>query len=135
MKIHHRQLYPKDQSLLEAFLLQRLESSMFLYSNMKHSGLVDGDSPYQGLYFGSFQNGQLVGVVAHYWNGLILVQAQEELSSLLNLLTQVSNRPIKGVIGLWEQVCKAKEILSLSDDVLSYKSKEKLYHLGGPNKY
>ena len=43
-----RLLRPGDEAALEAFLLPRVESSMFLVGNLRSSGLVDRGQPNEG---------------------------------------------------------------------------------------
>ncbi len=50
MPATYRILQPGDEAVLESFLLPQLESSMFLLSNMRQSGLIDGDERAHGVY-------------------------------------------------------------------------------------
>ena len=78
-----RVLQPGDEIALEAFLLPHLESSMFLIGNCRAAGLRDRGKPLQGTYAGAFEGGHLIGVVAHYWNGNLILQAPEALLQVL----------------------------------------------------
>jgi uncharacterized protein len=62
---HVRQLTPDDQSALESFLTLHLASSMFLLSNVRHSGIVEGAERFQGTYGGAFDRTNPLGVAAH----------------------------------------------------------------------
>jgi hypothetical protein len=63
-----RILQPGDETALEAFLLSRVESSMFLIGNMRASGLIDNGQACAGTYAAALKDKRVVGVVAHYWN-------------------------------------------------------------------
>ncbi|MBV6623753.1 MAG: hypothetical protein KI793_12585 [Rivularia sp. (in: Bacteria)] len=49
-------LQPGDEELLEAFVLQHINTSMFLRSNLQAAGLVDGNQRYQGTYVAAIEN-------------------------------------------------------------------------------
>ena len=63
-----------DQSLLEAFLVQHRDSSMFLRANARRVGLVYRPEPLHATNVAAIEGNQICGVVAHAWNGMILVQ-------------------------------------------------------------
>jgi predicted GNAT family acetyltransferase len=130
---HIRILQPGDEAALEAFLLPRIESSMFLLGNMRTAGLVDGGQPYQGTYAAAFADGQITGVVAHYWNGILIPQAPQHLAALCAAAVEASGRAIRGLIGPREQVTAAQEALGISDEALQAAAQlddcEKLYVL------
>ena len=60
-----RVLQPGDEAALEAFLLPRIETSMFLLGNMRAVGLVDGGGFLEGSYVAANDGDKIVGVVAH----------------------------------------------------------------------
>ena len=99
-----RILVPDDRVTLEAFLLQRVESSMFLIGNMRAAGLVDGGQIYEGTYAAAFEGPEIVGAVAHFWNGMLIFQAPAHLDALWRAATRISGRHIKGLAGPGEQV-------------------------------
>ena len=73
-----RKLQSGDQLLLEKYLLGRVETSMFMLGNLRSSGVDYRDASCHGEYFGCFANaGELNGVLVHYWNGIIMMQAAE----------------------------------------------------------
>lgn len=79
---------------------------MFMRSNIYNSGVEYANKPFHGDYYGSFsENGSLNGVLAHYWNGNIMMQTDDLdiLSELVNKFTQTNTREIRGVLGEEEQ--------------------------------
>jgi len=124
-----RILQPGDEAAMEAFLLPRIEFSMFLISNMRTSGLIDNGQAYTGTYAAAFEGEQIIGVVAHYWNQNLVFQAPVHLDSLWRLAVEASQRPISGLIGPNDQVTAAKEALELDDSNTQLDETEKLYSL------
>lgn len=92
-----------DEAALEAFLRPRLVSSMFLLSKMRQAGLVDTGERYSGTYAGAFEDGVLVGVVAHYWLGNLSPQAPGCAGMLWRAAVAASGRPVLGVVGPTDQ--------------------------------
>jgi len=76
-----RLLGPGDEAALDAFLVAHADSSMFLRSNARAAGLVDGGQPLQATYVAALEDGRMVGVVAHCWNEMILVQAPAHVAA------------------------------------------------------
>jgi len=99
-----RRLNASDESQLREFLLSHRDVSLFLLNNLEHSGVVAGDVPYQGQYWGAFDNHQLVGVVAHYWQGMLLPSAPRGLEQMAPLVVEQADRPVQGIIGDRAQV-------------------------------
>lgn len=124
-----RVLDDQDASTLADFLASRIETSIFLRSNSMKSGLTDGNRPYHGVYVGAFEEGTLVGVAAHYWNGMIILQASRYVEQLVKKVMQVSSRPLAGVIGPLAQALEALSALGISRDELNADSPEILYSL------
>jgi predicted GNAT family acetyltransferase len=124
-----RILQPGDEATLETFLLPRVESSMFLISNMRSSGLVDRGQPYEGTYAAAFKGGNIVAVVAHYWNGNLVLQAPTHLDALWQATIKASERPIEGLIGPDDQVSRVKGALGIDESHVQMDETEKLYSL------
>lgn len=118
-----------DEAVLEAFLLPRIDSSMFLLGNMRIAGFIDAGEPYQGTYAAAYENGEIVAVVAHFWNGILIFQAPDHLEVLLSGVVKASGRSIKGLIGPTVQVDNAKVFLGLGKDDYQVHESEKLYGL------
>jgi ribosomal protein S18 acetylase RimI-like enzyme len=122
-------LRPGDEALLEAFLLPRIESSMFLVGNMRASGLNDNGRAYEGSYVAALKGGKITGVVAHYWNQNLVFQAPVHLNLLWRAAVETSQRPIGGLIGPNDQVAMAKQALEIDDSRVQMDETEKLYSL------
>ena len=124
-----RVLQPGDEAALEAFLLPRIETSMFLLGNMRTAGLVDGDEFMQGCYVAAFDGDQIVGVVAQYWNGSLVVQAPGQVEALCAAAIRASGRRLGGVLGPAKQVQEARDALDLHEDAIQLDQTEYLYSL------
>ena len=111
--VQQRPLTAADTSLLETFLALHRDSSMFLRANVRRAGLT-----YQGLrgeanYAGAFRDDRVVGVAAHCWNGMLLLQAPEHAAELARAAVEWSGRPVTGLSGPLEQVRRARSELEL----------------------
>ena len=124
-----RQLAQGDEAILEAFLLPRLETSMFLISNMRESGLKYDGKRYTGDYVAAFEGDHIVAVMAHFWNGIVITQAPVHLDVLWRETLRASGRPLKGIIGPHEQVSALKSTLPLESVALQLDRREILYSL------
>lgn len=127
-----RTLKNGDERLAEQFLAQYAESSIFLRTNMRLAGLDNKGERYQGDYFGSFaDSGEINGVLAHYWNDYIIMQAPNEgaLDDLIHAFRQAVTRPVAGVIGPDDQAVWVMSGLGLSENQFAHSAPEKLYVL------
>ncbi len=122
-------LQPGDETALEAFLQPRLETSMFLLGNMRRSGLAYTGEHYTGVYVAAFEGGDIVGVAAHFWNQILILQAPRHVDELWRETLKQSGRPLKGLIGPHEQVQVIKNALELKPDQCQTDEYEKLYSL------
>src|SRR6266542_1463900 len=95
-----------DEAVLTAFLAPRVESSMFLLANAQASGLVDRGEPVQGTYVAALEEGRVVGVAAHFWNGMLVLQAADPgaLETVARAAVSRSRRDLKGLAGPRSQV-------------------------------
>jgi len=118
-----------DERDLAKFLAPRIETSLFLKSNSLHSGLVDRGGPFHGTYAGAFEAGSLVGVAAHYWNGMILLQAPGCAGALARFALDASSYPLAGVIGPLKQTVEALSSLEIERRSLRRDSPERLFSL------
>ena len=126
---HLRILEESDASLLDTFLRSHRDTSMFLRSNARRSGLAYRPGRFHALYAGAFQDGQLVGVAAHCWNGMLLVQAPESLEELAPSVIGWSGRRVTGLSGPLDQVRRARIALALADAPATMDTDEALYGL------
>jgi predicted GNAT family acetyltransferase len=134
-----RILEPRDQPALEAFTLPLVETSMFLIGNSRAAGLVDHGQPYEGTYAGAFEQTaegeRMAGVVAHYWNQMLILQTPQQqrgparLDALCRAAVRASGRPISGLIGPAAQVRAARKALGIDAGDTQMDEEEKLYSL------
>ena len=124
-----RLLGPGDEAALDAFLVAHADSSMFLRSNARAAGLVDGGQPLQATYVAALEDGRVVGVVAHCWNGMILVQAPAHVAALAAEAVRRSRRAATGFSGPWAQVVAARDALGLATAATVKDSRDELYAL------
>jgi GNAT superfamily N-acetyltransferase len=111
-----------DDRALERFLELHRDSSMFLRANARKGGLEYEGKPEQATYFGALEGDEIVGVVAHCWNGMLLVQAPDGVEELARACVQATGRKLTGFSGPLDQVRRARVSLdhedapSLADD-------------------
>lgn len=123
-------LKPGDEALLEAFLLPRLDSSMFLLGNMRHAGLEDNGERYAGTYAAIIDDEQITGVVAHFGQGNLICQAPlDDAGPLAQAAIEKSGRAVHGVVGPADQVEKIREQLAIDDSYVQLDATEQLYNL------
>jgi RimJ/RimL family protein N-acetyltransferase len=118
-----------DEAVLERFLLPRIASSMFLIGNQRAAGLEDNGQPYQGTYAAAFEGGGVAGVVAHYWNGNLILQAPAHLDALWRAAAEASGRRVRGMLGPAGQVAEAMGGLGVAEDTIQLDETENLYSL------
>lgn len=124
-----RILHPDDEAVLETFLLPRIESSLFLLGNMRIAGLADNGRPYQGTYAAAFVDGAIVGAAALFWNGMLVMQAPEQLDAVWRTAVAAADRAIQGLIGPAGQVQRVKDSLAITADAIQLDETEHLYSL------
>jgi len=124
-----RLLGPKDEAALEAFLSQHRDSSMFLRSNVRLSGLVYRQAAFHGQYLAAFSGEHIVSVVAHAWNGMLLLQAPERAAEVARAAVATSGRRVTGILGPRAHVAAVREALSLDDAPLQTVRDETLFAL------
>ncbi len=124
-----RLLRPGDEARLEAFLRPRLDSSLFLLSNSRKGGLTDRGELFQGTYWVALEGEEIAGAVAHYWQGNLVLQAPEYLAELLAAVARTSERPIRGLLGLADQVAAARGLLGWDGVEIQLDEREGLYAL------
>jgi GNAT superfamily N-acetyltransferase len=124
-----RPLTPFDESLLEEFLVSHRDSSMFLRANARRAGLAYRGEPFHAIYVAAFRDRRMVGVAAHCWNGIVLVQAPEQTEELARACVEWSGRSVTGLSGPLEQVRRARSGLGLAEAVAALEGGEWLYAL------
>ena len=86
---------------------------MFLRANVRRAGLT-----YQGLrgeanYAGAFRDDRVVGVAAHCWTGMLLLQAPEHAAELGTRCPGMERTSGHGPVGTAEEVRQARSELEL----------------------
>jgi GNAT superfamily N-acetyltransferase len=118
-----------DDSLVEKFLENHRDTSMFLRSNIRRAGLDFRPAPFHGVYVGAIRDGHVSGIVAHTWSGMVLVQAPEQADDLARECIKLSARPVTGLTGPLEQVNRVRAALGPMSAAASLESSEWLYGL------
>jgi uncharacterized protein len=118
-----------DETALDAFLARHSDSSMFLRSNLRRSGLVEGDAPYHGTYVAAVEADMIVGVVAHFWNGMLVVQAPSHVEALAPQAIAASGRKLVGLSGPGDQVKRARIALGQAGAATTEDSTDDLFAL------
>src|SRR5256886_7960232 len=129
-----RLLRPGDEAALDAFLVAHADSSMFLRSNARAAGLGDDGEPLQATYVAAIREGgggggAIAGVAAHCWNGMVLVQAPDQVAELARDAVRRSRRAVTGFSGPWTQVVAARAALGLDAAPAVQDSRDDLYAL------
>jgi uncharacterized protein len=124
-----RTLKADDEARLEQFLSTHRDTSMFLRSNARQAGLVYTGQRLGATYVAGFSGGELVGVAAHAWNGLILIQAPIEAAAIARACVEASRRPVAGLTGPLAQVHAARTALGLAAAPTSLEEDELLFVL------
>lgn len=127
-----RKLNNTDHEILEIYLRDYTETCIFIRSNAKQVGLEYIDDDFYGDYFGAFdEKGALTGVLVHYWNGNIMMQAEND--NVLRLLTTYMKkkirRPILGVLGDDKQAKIILDMLMLNHEEFATNCRDGLYAL------
>ncbi|WP_292779741.1 GNAT family N-acetyltransferase [Nostoc sp. NMS9] len=125
-----RTLQPGDEVSLESFLLQHTDTSMFLRSNWRAVGLLDQGARFQGTYIAAYIDETIVAVAAHFWNGMIVIQAPVHLPEVVQAVVAQSGRAISGISGPAAQVEATKSILGFSNGPTQLDEAEILFSLG-----
>ncbi|HAT8742754.1 TPA: GNAT family N-acetyltransferase [Legionella pneumophila] len=116
---------------LSSYLNHYQETTMFIRNNLYHSGITYQDAPFHGDYYGSFKNNKLNGVLAHYWNGNVMMQAEtlSELSALVEVFESKRTRPVAGILGEDNQANFVIEKLGIQSSQFALNCQEKLFLL------
>jgi GNAT superfamily N-acetyltransferase len=102
---------------------------MFLRSNSQAAGLVYEGRPLQADYVAGFVGDHIVAVAAHCWNGMVLVQAPEQVAAVARAAVERSGRAVTGISGPAEQVMVARTALGLDDRPAPKFGREELFAL------
>ena len=129
-------LKSQDTQVLEEYLAPHKAESMFICSNLKATGIEYGGSDFEGEYFGYFDKHdghleRLLGVIVHYWNGNVMMHAEDHdvLEKLILHLKKNIRRPVAGVLGPNIQAENVIKKLGLSGLSFRINSNEGLYEI------
>jgi hypothetical protein len=118
-----------DQHLLDTFLKEHRDSSMFLRSNLHRSGLTYRTEPFHADYMAAIHDGECRAVAAHCWNGTLLLQAPEKAEELAKACVKHSGRKVTAIVGPLEQVRTVRIALGLAGAPAAMDEDEALYAL------
>jgi GNAT superfamily N-acetyltransferase len=128
-----RVLDASDYPALEAFLVQHRDTSMFLRSNARQAGLEFAGRRLEATYVASFRHARLSGVAALCWNGMLLLQAPEQLEAIVERLLSATRTPVRGLSGPAAQVRAVRSHLGLDAAPALLEEDEELYGLDLPH--
>ncbi|MBN92796.1 MAG: GNAT family N-acetyltransferase [Deltaproteobacteria bacterium] len=129
MGLELRVLGPGDEAEVQQFLLQHPFTTMFLRSNLRAAGLVDRGQIYGATWMAATVAGDIVGVAALCWNGVILVQSGDYTAELVRAVARSHSRKVLGLIGPWSMVTEGLNTLGLNPSQLQIESREDLFVL------
>jgi uncharacterized protein len=120
-----------DEDLLERFLAPRAASSMFLRANSRAAGLIDRGGALEGTYVAALVGNEIASVAAHFWNGMLVLQAPETaaLEAVARAAVSRSGRELSGLAGPRAQVEAARRALGAESRRTSLDSREILFSL------
>lgn len=121
-------LGPGDEARLDAFLLPRAESSMFLLTH-RQGGLVDEGKPQQAIWVAAIEDSTIAGVAAHSTNGWLHLQASNHADVLAREATRISARPVKAIVGPYPEMLRARAALGMDDRPAEITSRQELFAL------
>lgn len=123
-------LGPGDEERLDRFLAVHSDSSMFLRSNWRAEGMADGGAAFDGRYVAAVRGGEVVGVAAHYGNGMVALQAPGGRAGVLaGEAVRASGRAVRGMVGPRAQVEEARAAMGWDGREAALDSSEELYGL------
>lgn len=89
---------------------------MFLRANARAAGLVDRGERLQGTYVAAIVGREIVSVAAHFWNGMLILQAPDPdaLEAVARAAVLRSARELSGLAGPRAQVEAARRALTVT---------------------
>jgi RimJ/RimL family protein N-acetyltransferase len=123
-------LVPGDEPRLFAFLERYVDTSLFFFSNVERAGLVDRGEPLQASYVAAFDaTGAITAVAGHAWNGNVILQGDSGLEAAARRAVAMSGRAVRGLIGPWSLVLRARAALGLARTAATHDGQELLFAL------
>lgn len=127
-----RLLRSQDTQILKNYLAPHMAECMFIVSNLQAAGIDYRGADFEGEYFGYFNiNDQLQGVIVHYWNGNVMMHAQDHdvLDKLIEHFKKIISRPVAGILGPNRQADYVIKKFGLLDHHFSINRQEGLYEM------
>ncbi|MCK4861191.1 MAG: GNAT family N-acetyltransferase [Rhodobacteraceae bacterium] len=120
-----------DTLPLESFLKRRMETSMFLRSNLRDYGIGNTEAPYATRYFLSEKGGEIQGVGAISNGGSLMMQASEGLAEICDFMQSVlpDDTVYSGMLGNSAQVEIMREAFGLANAPTTMDDVEPLFSL------
>lgn len=118
-----------DEAEYFAFLERHLDSSLFLIGNVERAGLEYHGQPLQGTYVAHRTDGVITAIAGHAWNGILMLQGDVGLEQAAQRALELSNRPLKGLVGPLDLTQRARLALGASDVRTALDKPENLYAL------
>jgi RimJ/RimL family protein N-acetyltransferase len=122
-------LAPGDEPALDAFFAAHPNTTLFFQNNVRRGGLVDRGELYHATYAAAFENGAMVALANHCWNGNVLLEAPRELAAVVREAVRASGRAVSGIIGPRAQIVAARGALGLGPARTYMDSAEDLFAL------
>ena len=120
----------QDVASLRAFLMARIETSMFLLANLEAHGLSGADHPNATTYWLTTDDGAITGVLGLTQAGFVLVQMPDvDLRGAHGMLAHASGRSLIGITGATRQVSVFVDAPALAPDLWSLNESEPLFRL------
>ncbi len=135
MEVTIREATNEDLTRLEEFLKLRMETSMFLRSNLRDFGIGNTEAPYAMRYFVREDGGNITGIGAIANSGSLMMQATDGLVEIANFM----QRSLPGdtvynfIMGASDQVEIMREAFGLTEKTTTMDDKEPLFSLSLQN--
>jgi predicted GNAT family acetyltransferase len=124
-----REVKPREAEAVERFLSSLPDSSLILRSNLRSAGVTFSGKPYEATWVAQFEGERVTAVVAHAWNGNLILQAPSNAAELCRRALELSQRELEGFIGPWEQLEAARSAFGLGEAAFSLLAREVLMNV------
>lgn len=125
-----RPAFAGDEAILDGFLAQHAESSMFLRSNLVEAGLGNQTHPHGTTYLMDMRAGVLRGVFGLTNEGFAMCQAPgADQATWAGFVAALTGRDVKGITGDDAQVSHAIAAMGLAQNAFLSNATEPLYRL------
>jgi RimJ/RimL family protein N-acetyltransferase len=122
-----RILGPGDEALVAAFCERHPDTTLFFQNNVAAAGLVDDGAPYSGRYAAAFAEGGITALVAHTWNGNVIVEAPVHAEAVARAAIAASGRDVAGLVGPYAQIVALRNALGLDATPATMDSPDELF--------